>query len=538
MEEKKERQIPNNKPGKLKVSSLLVLLTSLILSFVFSTSYAYRSVSKTIDTGDADYVLVNGNVKKPGYYKINELTTQYELLAQAGITDSSNIQEFDLGRSIRVNDRINVGVADNKIKKKDISSYSEPRLEFFMGKTSVKRNLKVSKAQYKQSLKVKDLIFTQKNGKAVLTFKNHSELSMATNTRIRFKSIESNGSSQETKIDLLRGSILIKVPELKAKGQLNVRTKIANIYLSEQNSSISVRVGRTKMAVFVLRGRVKVKRRFDGASTVLKANEQIVINLPDEEFESEELAELIPVQKNGLKEKLEGNFSELVRSHKEYLKSQEETSIFVVSKGFSFILSLIPKKGRVILMDLPGNTYVGEYVDGIYRLDQAQLALGAELTREVVQRMIGRPIDYVVNISYSNVFELVYILDGISVDVDEVAANKMRISKGRQRLSEKQLIKYLDPRLSGARTRQKKLLLSLFSALKEGGLSSYNKYFLPILKATQTNISLKDGGKLFKIYRSIPSWQVVSSTLPSSVFMKGPVVLGKPKYDQIQKIYN
>ncbi|MFC1586485.1 FecR domain-containing protein [Fibrobacterota bacterium] len=518
----------------LKSSFKLALLAFLGFVLVLTSGYAYKMVMDGLNPEPVMYAMVDGNVEKPGYYKISDFTTNFDLLEKAGLTDSSNISHIDLIESANPQKALEVGVSKKKVKPKGIMDFSSPEVIYFMGNVSYEKDLKVNKVKLNKILKEKEVLLTRADGKSRIRFKNFAEMDINTNTKIRLDKMDLESSPSLTVFKLDKGQVFLKVPKATPNANLVLVTPTVQVELTGEPVEFMVSARPLETSVHVGKGMAYVTR-LDGGQKLLLKEEQIVVVRHGEEV-------LEAVKQKFTHKTVEDAFGDLEKAYLGYQKSQDEVSILITGGTYNLVASMLPKKNRVVLMDLPPNTYVGDYIDGVFRLDQSLLLAGSELTREIVQRLIGRPVPYVIEVDFQVVGDFAYIMGGLTVEVDPGAAFTMGVGSGLRRLTRDQLIKFLNPRLPGGRdmatVRQKRVLMAFFKEVKRGSVAVYTNILTGILTGSPTNLSIKEGVNLFKTYAKKDNWQVMNITLPTITHTIGPMVLVKPRYDRIHSFYN
>jgi len=507
----------------------LLMFSSLVL--VLTSGYAYRMVKENINDEELVYAKVEGNVDNPGYYKVNELTTNQELLAQAGLTSTSNISEVELNQPVNPLAPVEVGETETEVIPKQNSYFNLPQCLFTMGKVNLKRNAETKEVIINQHFKEVDILTTSQNGKARVRYKNLSEMDINNNTQIMFNKMTADASTSETELMLNSGQVLVKVPIETPGGKLTIFTKTIKIEFMGEVAEFIVTARPFSSSIHVGMGRINVTLLDKEKEILMAENQSIIVKQGDDVLE--------PISKKYSKVTSMEIFGDLQTSYMDYQQGREEVSILISSGGFNLVMSMIPQKQKIVIMDLPPNTYVGDYIEGVYSLDKASVYLGAEITRELVQRLLGRPIKHVISLSSRDIINFAFGIDFLRVDVDPGAAFVLKLAPGIQMLQRENIVKFLNPQLPGGRlmavTRQKKVFMSFLRLAKSSVKHGF--YFVNYLPSIQSNISTTDARKLYKIFYNADTWSYSLVQMPASEFSRGPMLLVKPRYDQILKYF-
>ncbi len=517
----------NNKAAKV------LALACLSLALLITSGYAYWEWTQ-LETGEpVQYALVDGNVERPGYYKITEFTTNYDLLLKAGLNDSSEINHIQLIQAANPEQAIEVEVSKEKVAAKAYTKFFDPKVVYFEGNVTVKKELKIANVRYEQVLEEQDRLYTKADGKARISFKNLAEMDVNINTSIKIMNMDDEGEIAFTKIKLENGSLWIKVPKDTPGSVLIIETPTAELSLPETEGEFIISAKPEESSIHAAKGAVTVKEIKSGKSTVLLENQIIVLN--------SNIQDLDPLQQNFAEDAAKEAFGDLDKSLARFKKSREEASMLLTSHGFNMLISLIPNKKRMVIMDIPKNTYVGDYVDGIFKLDQSLLLAGSEITRGVVERLLGRPVQYVVDVAISDLYAFAGDINNLNVEVDGSAALVLGIPAGLQMLNKDKIIQFLDPKLPGgyaaAVTRQKKVFYAYLKKIKQEGVGKSAATIMSLVSRLRTNLSAKDALKYFEMYTAEANWQVLNIQMPSKQIIKGNLVMQSPDYGRINRLY-
>lgn len=511
----------------------LIVLSVLGYGLFLSASYALKAGSRAASDEPIRYALVEGNVQNPGYYQVDSFSTNLTVLEKAGLNDSSKITNINLMDAADPSKSLQVGVSQVKVKAKTITTFNDLRLEFTLGDVVHKREENVRKPINGVALKESDVLLFRQNGSGKISFKNMSEIDAAPETKLVLKKVDTESSPAITVLQLDQGKIRLRIPSETPGATLVIFTPEYRIDFSEGLADLTIQIKQFDTQVHVGKGIVKVTRISDDVSVQIGKNQLLTAKMGDQYLE--------PVEKLFSKQVAEGSFAKLEKEWNSFKKNQEEVSVLLTSGTHNLLVSLIPDKNKMILMDIPPNTYVGDYIDGVFRLDHALGIAGSEIMREVVQRILGRQIKYVARIDFKNISDFAYVIDGIGVEVDGVAALDLRVSPGYRVLQRQQILRYLNPHLGGgekmAMLRQKRVMRAFMEKMAEGGLQTYSHVVVTVVRDLEGNIDVDEGINLFKVYAQKDHWNAMEASMPGTTFQVGPMVLIKPDYDAIQSFF-
>jgi hypothetical protein len=506
----------------------------LAAGLIFSSVYAIQLWGDSQDKGLVQYALVDGNVERPGYYRVNDLTTNFDVLKKAGINDSSDVKNIELMNSVSSKKTISVGVTKDKIGVKSNSDFVNPQIVYFIGSVILKRGLKPQDAKIKASLHQKDELLCRADGKLRFKFQNYSEIDVNVNSKIKLTSYEERSDFNTSNLQLDNGQIWVKIPKATPGAQIVIRTPVFIISTKGHEAEFLINTNNMESSIHMAKGNVYVEKLSSGQKKLLAKD--YILAVKGSEIGLEE-----PNPRKFTEKIIKDNFGNLEKAYLGYKKTQNEVSFLFTSGAYNVVVSIIPQKNKLMLMDLPGNTYVGNYMNNVFRLDQSLMYAGAELTREIVEMILGRSVKYVTTIDFETVVNFAYIIDGVFVKVDNGAAFVMGITPGLQRLTKEHIVKYLNPELPGgqsmANTRQKLVLRAILEQANQSP-ADYMRIFTEFLRRAQTNITVEEGAEILNMYCSRKNWNKVSISMPGIKYEIADYVLIKPDYAGIEKYYS
>ncbi len=199
-----------------------------------------------------------------------------------------------------------------------------------------------------------------------------------------------------------------------------------------------------------------------------------------------------------------------------------------------------PKSKRVTLLSIPRDTGVSIPGHGWDKINSATVYGGPELAMKVVSELTGVPVKHYVLTNFSGFKEIVDILGGVTIDVEQDMYHwddedggvyEIDLEKGVQRLDGDKALQYVRFRdyLMGDIDRtvvQQKFLAALVKeVLKPATIPKLPKLVPEISRHVKTNLGMGDMITLASAARNLEDCSVIAQTLPGR-----PVDIGGGSY--------
>ncbi len=197
------------------------------------------------------------------------------------------------------------------------------------------------------------------------------------------------------------------------------------------------------------------------------------------------------------------------------------------------ILSLIdPVERKISMVSIPRDSLVDIPGRGVDRINDASVIGGIPLTKRMVRRLTGCPVDRYVMVNFESFQQLVDLVGGVEIDVDkrmrladQYGEYKIRLDPGRQRLNGEQALQYVrfrnEPLGDISRVeRQRRLLLALYQKLKDPAILAKAPALIGLArKHLKTDLSAREMLTLLNFAKTIdPGKDINSYTLPGSFY--------------------
>ncbi|MBS3813180.1 LCP family protein, partial [Candidatus Bipolaricaulota bacterium] len=190
------------------------------------------------------------------------------------------------------------------------------------------------------------------------------------------------------------------------------------------------------------------------------------------------------------------------------------------------LVSIDPEANEASLISIPRDLYV-KYPEGKFRRVNAAYAIdGADLAVDMVSDFLGVPINFHLVIDYQGFKEIVDLIDGVEITVeerlqytDEAAGLNIDIEPGTQVLTGEEALGYMRYRGNQSDlqriSRQQKFLQALLqSGIQLKGWSQIKGLIDTGRKYTKTNLSLMDMYDLAKTVKDLEMEDFNMKTLP------------------------
>lgn len=202
------------------------------------------------------------------------------------------------------------------------------------------------------------------------------------------------------------------------------------------------------------------------------------------------------------------------------MRARSDSIIFV---------SADPKNKRLVLLSIPRDTLVDIPGYGRDRINAAMLYGGPELAMQVVEELIGQPVDYYLLTNYEGFVKLVDTLGGVTIEVDKNMYHydpekggrfSINLRKGKQRLDGEKALMYVRYRsdvygdISRVERQQKFLRAVVEEMLRPRNLVRLPLLIPKIKDCIYTNLSLDQMLLLARMAREMESVETISGTLP------------------------
>lgn len=473
-------------------------------------------------------VTVNGNVMRPGKYRVPYGTTNFEILKVAGIRSSSDITPFNLTSQVEGDNEINVASRDESVALK-----STARLEFYFGNISIISSIGRERViQEGLMLNEGDRILTEEQTQAEISLNSFSRVDMDKYSEISFDKIGKDKEDRNV-IDLFQknGLCWYKVSYSDKSEKINVSTPLAKVTISGKGSDFTVDSKYSETVINCIDGLVLVERP-DGSDPVnVIAGQSVTIFNDGRPFLITKMSRDLDITRN---------FSQLVKTKVEIImRHMPFNFLFLSPPQAYYLVSIQFDKQTIHLVNIPYHTSVSFFVQGVETMNEAYLYGGPVFMSTIVERIMNTKIPKYIVFDKEDILRAASSVGGLNISVDPKAASVMNLKSGRQKLGHEDLFTFMQSSLSGyvdSKRRQEVVLYSLFEQIKSGNIGITTILAEQVTNDAETNIMVSEILTHYKNFMSKKKWKFVTHDLPVIEKKEKNITIYEVDYDEARKL--
>lgn len=519
----------------MKHSKILLLIKSIVycslsVTIIWQGALLYTKLAekKAIESLDSVIVNVNGNVKKPGRYKVPEGTTHFEILQVAGVRTTSDLTPFNLTSQVESEQDVNVGEL-----KTPVSINGDARLEFFLGEVSIISSEGRDRiVQEGMGIQEGDRILTEEKSQAELSLNTYSRIDMDNFAEITFDKIGVDDDGRNT-IDIFQktGVCWYKIAYTDKNEQCKTLTPLVNITVGAKGADFTVDVKYSETVVSVNDGLLLVERP-DGSDIMNVITGQSVTIYND--------GRPFSVSQISGEANVTDRFRALAKTKADIvMKHMPFNFIFYSMPNVFYFISVQFDQSTMHVVQLPPQTSISFFVQGFSTLQEAFLYGGPVFTSTLIERIMNTRIPKYAMFSKDDILRTALAIGGLKVSVDSKAASSMQLKQGRHTLTGQSIVSFLRPDISGdkdSERRQFEVLKSLFDQLRTKNIILTSLLSEQILTNIETNISSIETMKHYKNFISRKNWSFKSYNLPVTVRSEEGKNILEPNLEESRKL--
>jgi len=517
-----------NKKNRWAVNGVLVLLGVFIAWRVIHIFFGgFRS-----PFSQENYTVnIQGNVLRPGTYRVAFGMTQFEILKVAGIRPTSDISPYDLTQQLTDKQQIEVGTMPNPVVLKNQND--NVRLEFSLGQISIiARDGKTRTSEEGMSVNAGDRIISDEKSQAEVSVNTFSRIDVDEYSECIFDKINEDEKNKKlTAVFQKSGACWYKIVYATKSELFRVITPFVNITIAGTGAEFMVIVGQDKIDIHDLDGLLLIERTTGAEAINMISGQSAVVFSDNRPFQVSQLAsEINPADR----------FSQLTK---------EKSSFVVRHMPLNFLLCAVPnvfyffsvqfENGTVHAVNIPGSVSVEEFVQGCSTLDQAFLYGGPVFVSTLVEQIMDSRIPKYSVFSKDDVVRVAGGLGGINVNVDEKAAAALRIATGAHKLNTAQIASFLKPSLSGSddfQSRQIRVLKSIFEGLRSKNIVLTALLVEQILANMTTNFTSAEVMSNYGKFSEVRNWTFKEHKLPLKKVTQKGVARDDPNLEECKTL--
>lgn len=460
-------------------------------------------------------VQVNGNVEKPGVYRVPYGISQFEILKVAGVRPTSDLSSVNLSAQITADGELEVGQRNEPVRLNEESG--KVVLEFYFGEVAViAADGKTKGIREGIHIQVGDRVLTEARSQAEFSVNEYSKIDMDDFSELTFDKIgEQQQEKTVTEVFQRSGICWYKTAYAEKSDLFRVVTPLATISAAGTGGDFMVEVKYDEVKVHCIDG-LLLAESMSGEETINLISGQSVNAFGDgRPFQVRSLApDVNPSDR----------FSKLSKAKSDFILRQMPLNFIVYGIPNSYyMVSIRYDLSKATIIHLPGGMWVDQFVQGVSTLDEALLQGGPVLASTVVERLLQVKIPKYMVLRRDAVIRLAASLGEVSINVDPKAATYLGTRSGRQRLSGEQLIRFMSPAISGwedGRRRQQTVLKGLFESFRTRSVVMTALLANQIVSGSETNFSSTDLMNEYGKFTSRDNWSYSLPVVPGMTSMK------------------
>ena len=500
--------IPTKSKKRLIVSSVYLVM-GLFIAFQLA-----RFTFGTADSGDPFpsndcFVDIEGNVMRPGSYRVTPGVTQFEILKVAGIRPTSDISLFDLTRQISGNQQLEVGTMPNPISLKN--QPAPVRLEFSMGELNIVAVDGRSRA-VEEGLEINagDRILTEEKAQAEFSVNTYSRIDMDDFSELTIDKVNADEKGKKLVSTFQRSGVCWNKIVYTTKAELfKTVTPFVNITVAGTGADFMVVVKQDEIDIHDMDGLLLVERSSGTEAINMISGQSAVIFSDNRPFQVTQLAsEANPTERFSMLTKEKSNF---------IMRHMPLNFVFCAVPSVYIYFSIQFESGKVHVVHIPGATSVEEFVQGCSTLDQAFLYGGGVFVSTLIEQIMDARIPKYCIFDKEKIIRVAAAIGGIKVDVDEKAASVLKVKTGPQNLNGTQLVSFLKPGISGTddfEARQTRVIKALFEGLSSKNIVLTALLTQQLITNLETNFTSGEIMDNYSKFVGVKNWTTKEYALP------------------------
>ncbi|MBN1306472.1 MAG: LCP family protein, partial [Chitinispirillaceae bacterium] len=476
-------------------------------------------------------VTVEGNVRRPGRYRVARGTTQFEILQVAGVRPTSDLSMLSLTAQIDSAGELTVGTLEKAVGVSEESI--SVGLEFFFGELSVVSIDGRSIPQHEGlTISPGDRILTEASSQAELSAGPYSRIDMDNFAELVFDKIGVVEKDRMlTELYQKAGACWYKIVYVRNNELFRINTATVAVSVGGSGADFLVDAQPDRVTINLMDGLLLVERTGGGEAINMISGQSATIYTDERPFQITKLTPDISANER---------FAQLSREKINYLSRQMPLSVlFCGTPAVFYFITVQYERAAYTVVRLPGELLIEQFANGISTIDQAFLYGGPVMVATFVERLLDTRIPKYIVFDKSDIVKIAGAMGGLQVDVDRSAAGYLKLPAGKQKLADQALIYYLSPAVSGAedaRRRQSEMMKQLFSNLQ-------NKTLIPtllladqIIGATETNFGASEIMDHYAKFSEKTNWRYRELTVPATGERRGNRTCLNPKLDQCRTL--
>ncbi|MBD3239328.1 MAG: hypothetical protein GF331_01990 [Chitinivibrionales bacterium] len=454
-------------------------------------------------------VYVDGNVDRPGKYRVPDGTSRFELLRVAGVRPTSDISALNLAGQLQESENLSVGTLSSPAT---VSSRNNAvRLEFFLGDITIESKAgNVRPREPGLVLLEGDRIFADSASQAEVSMGPFTRIDMDAGAELVLDKLPREAGERSYEVYQHKGTCWYRVVYATKGERMKVVTPAATAMPGGTGADYMVELGARTTRIHVLEGQVTVQRP-GGEEVINLVSNQTLTVFPNRPFQVTRTASDVSAQRI---------FAELQKERTDLVvKNAPVNFVFCTLPDNYYFISVRYDESRAVVVSIPGETSVENFARGFNTLGQAFLLGGGPFVQSMVEQLLSTRVERYCALDKQGLLQIVTTLGSITVEVDDRAARFMSLRPGRQPLNAEQVFTFLKPRISGSedtRMREERVLRSLFDAVRGGSIVVTSALAQRALTVMESNFTAPEVVGAYAKFRAKQGWSMSMDHLPGA----------------------
>jgi hypothetical protein len=442
----------------------------ILVYFLLSTGIAWQSFALVTKFGPhgkfaqirSYKVAVQGDVRRPGMYRVPEGTTEFEILKVAGVRPTSDLAPFNLMSAVGENSEITVYSREKAagVKTPPVAA----RVEFYYGEVSITgKDGRSIPTQEGITLNEGDRVATELSSQAELSIGSFSRVDLDAFAELAFDRL-STADNGSIALDLFQkmGVCWYKIAYAEKNEAYRVVMPGGFITISGSGADFLVDIQPDQTTINCMDGQLGIERTSGTESINLITGQSATLYNDGRPIQVAKLAPDMSAAER---------FSQMTQEKKSVLtRGQPLNFLFCSTPAEFFVVSAQFEKGVIYTIHIPPQLVVEQFTQGIFTLDEAFLYGGPALVNSILERILNLRLTRYTQFTRDNILKAADILGGLNATLDLKSSAQLKMNSGIHRLTSQNLAAYLSPARSSAdeaETRQRQLLGSLIRDLRD-----------------------------------------------------------------------
>jgi len=453
-------------------------------------------------------VNITGNVRMPGLYAAPEGTSQFEILKVAGIRSTSDISAFNLTSQIDSNTQMQVGTLDKPAKVDDAALM---RLEFYYGQINAIAGDGSSISGHEGLVfNQGDRIQTEASSQAEISIGSYSRVDLDNFSELVFDKIgtDENGKTVN-ELFQKNGACWYKIAYNKNTESFRVVTPTVVLTIGGKGADFLVDIQPDQININLMDGLILVERTGGSDALNMITGQSVTIYSDGRPFQVSKLTPEISATER---------FSQLSREKINYSARLLPFNFVFCSSPFVFyVISVQFDKNEVHMVRIPPELTIKQFAQNISTIDQAYLFGGPVFVSTFIERILSTHVPKYCVFNKDDIIRIAGAIGGISTNVDQKAASYLNTTSGKHKLTDKLLVKYLSPGVSGvedSKRRQGEIIKSMFEQIKNKNIVITALLADQIISNTETNFNSSEIMENYTKFMQKQNWTFTNHELP------------------------